>query len=349
MNDREMEREMDREDGQTEEEPGSTTTTREEGAAMGQRVRVVAPPPPYAEAWRSTAAGPDATTQAAPAHRFPEGLFVLRNRSSLKALDVQGASTLPAAPVIAYTPKRPTLLNGDLFHKENNQLFFIDWHGCLCAANSGLRVDVGDDMGLEVRGPGPWRSEPTRGTHPPAEFRYDPTTRTIAVEFRHDPSFSNASLAQVHSVDYLLEVVPRSASRHPSSSSPFPPLDKLAEWLPFASKPSSSTHPSSHLAPLGDEEDLDDGLRDDSPDPARAVRVVSVAPGWREKFPSSAAPDARKWAKRQWDIASILVHPLPASSDHHPPTPSSVLDDLGQAFGDIRHELLRAFTNPATP
>ncbi|KNZ44106.1 uncharacterized protein VP01_950g7 [Puccinia sorghi] len=169
------------------------------------------------------------------------------------------------------------------------------------------------------------------------------------------PGVASAGGVPVNSVDYLLEVVPISAKHHPpssSSSSSFQPLDRLAEWLPFSSKPYPSTHPqiSPNLA-TGEGDDYHDELRDDSPEPARAVRVVTVAPGWREKFPSSGSPEARKWAKRQWDIASILLHPLPISNDHDPPTsppPTSVLDDLGQAIGDIRHELLRAFTNPST-
>ncbi|KAA1136821.1 hypothetical protein PGTUg99_003772 [Puccinia graminis f. sp. tritici] len=360
----------------------STTTAEAPTDSSWVSVVPLPPPPSYAEA--SLGASVAAPFSIPPSlhhphpnqhtietsHRFPSGLFVLRNRSSLKVLDVSGASTLVGTPVIAYNPKRPTLVNGDLLHKENNQLFFLDWHGCLCSASAGLRVDVSEEYGLVLTKPQPILSRPTRASHPPAEFRYDPMTRTIGVEFKHDPTYSNATMGEIHSVNYLLEVQPMSSgsTRKPSSSiinSPFP-LEKLSEWFPFStakSTPSSSVQACSSSSPVTgrrsmngsslderEEEEEEDPDLDDSPDPARVVRVVSVAPGWREKFPSSGTPEARKWAKRQWDIASIIVQPAgPPSAEStalrsdHPDPPISVLADLGEALGDLGHEIFRAF------
>ncbi|OAV93532.1 hypothetical protein PTTG_00851 [Puccinia triticina 1-1 BBBD Race 1] len=360
--------------------PTILPTTPAEAPADASRVSVVPlpPPPSYAEASQGASLGSFSTRPSGSTHpanpnrhtietsyRFPSGLFVLRNRSSLKVLDVSGAGTQVGTPVIAYSPKRPTLLHGDLFHKENNQLFFVDWHGCLCSASSGLRVDVGEDYRLVLSKPQPILSRPTRESHPPAQFRYDPMTRTIEVKFMHDPTYSNATMEEINSVDYLLEVQPVSfgSSRKSYSSTPFP-LEKLSEWFPFATKSTTSTSNNqacSSSSPvvgriptdrssLDIAEEEEDSDLDNSPDPARAVRVVSVAPGWREKFPSSGTPEARRWAKRQWDIASILVQPArPLSpdgsslrSDHADP-PISVLADLGEALGDLGHEIFRAF------
>lgn len=313
-------------------------------------------------------------------HRFPSGFFVLRNRSSLKLLDVSGSSTRLDNRLIAYNPKRPTLINGSLHHKDNHQLFFLDWNGCLCSASTGALVDVEDNRLIPFR-PTPISSQPSRESHPPARFKYDPITRTISVHFLYDPTFSNSTVDQINSIDYLLELQPLSSSFSSSSSSSNhhnmggSPLEKLSEWLPF-SKPTPAHvthHPSSsssngHRAHAQDPQDDPD--QDDSPHPARELRVISIAPGWREKFPSSGSPEARKWLKRQWDIASIVVEPViqhperigsslesthrrsssssaaTLTGDRHPheesPPLSSVLSDLGEALGDLGHELFLA-------
>ncbi|PLW57215.1 hypothetical protein PCANC_03112 [Puccinia coronata f. sp. avenae] len=347
------------------------------------------PPPSYAEASHQASslnypASSSTIHHLAPrisvtAHRFPTGLFVLRNRSSLKMLDVRGAGTLVGTPVIAYDPKRPTLVNDDLLHKDNNQLFFIDWHGCLCAANCGLRVDVGEDYELELRKPTPLFERATRESHPPALFQYDPCTRTIAVHFQHDPSFSDTTIEDVNKLDYLLEVVPLSSSstaaEQSSYSSTFQ-FEKLTEWLipsfstqkpntpspAQASCSTSSPAPNSSVSadppqPHAEEEEEEDEHCDNSEDPARIVRVVSVAPGWREKFPSSDSPEARKWRKRQWDIASVILQPsnpppphpslpTPPPPHHHQP---GVLDDLGDVLVDLRHDIVHAFSGGSNP
>lgn len=137
-------------------------------------------------------------------------------------------------------------------------------------------------------------------------------------------------------------------------------LEKLSEWLPFAKNnlsppPSASTSALSQLNPsqLSFQSSSEHPETDDSPDPARWVRVVSVAPGWREKFPSSGTPEARQWLKRQWDIASIVVkghRQLSSEStldlSNLDPDPSvlnqGVLADLGDALGELGNELSRA-------
>ncbi|MBW0545975.1 hypothetical protein O181_085690 [Austropuccinia psidii MF-1] len=321
--------------------PDQSSTPSVSSNTLAEHLNVVAlpPPPTYDEAQGSDThplnnhPGPHPFEAT---HRFPAGLFVVRNRSSLKVLDVRAASTQVGAEVIAYTPKRPTLVNGDLLHKENNQLFFLDWHGCLCAANSGLRLDVKNHR-LVLSKPQPVLSQPTPFSHPPPQFHYDPLTRTISVTFSHDPTFSGASIQQVNSVDYLLELQPISSSAQPPPS--VSALEKLSDWF----------LPSKHQISSDSESSNPDFLpefsqdSDDSPLPARIVQVVPIAPGWREKFPSSDAPESVKWLKRQWDIASIVIQPNPASLEpchiqdtgQEPEGPMSLVTDLGDALGEL--------------
>lgn len=236
----------------------------------------------------------------------------------------------------------------------------------MCAANSNLRVDV-QNFGLVLSSPQPISSRPTESSHPPPQFRYDPHTRTISVHFFHDPTYSGANLEQINSIDYLLEIQPKSQQTgSPSNTSTF---EKISEWLPFTksavspthSLPSASTSTFQPLAatsssvpssPLDTDPDLDD-----SSDPGRTVRVVSVAPGWREKFPSSGTPEAHKWLKRQWDIATIVrqtrreheavaaqTSELDLSNLDSDPSEvnQSVLNDLGNVFGELGTEISRA-------
>jgi hypothetical protein len=128
-----------------------------------------------------------------------------------------------------------------------------------------------------------------------------------------------------------------------------------------ASCSTSSPAPNSSVSadppqPHAEEEEEEDEHCDNSEDPARIVRVVSVAPGWREKFPSSDSPEARKWRKRQWDIASVILQPsnpppphpsLPTPSPHH--HQPGVLDDLGDVLVDLRHDIVRAFSGGSNP
>ncbi|KAI7963691.1 hypothetical protein MJO29_004118 [Puccinia striiformis f. sp. tritici] len=288
------------------------------------------PPPSYAEA----------SSNQTTSHRFPTGLFVLRSRSNLKLLDVAGADTRVGTPIIAYNPKPPILINGDdLIHKENNQLFFIDWHGCLCSASTGLYVDTTREFRLSLNKPRPISGIPSHESHPPAQFEYDPTTRTISVLFMWDHPLTDSANS-----DYLLEIQPQ---KQPISSKPgpFDPIDKLSSWF-LSSGTTTGEDPSSSSTTTNPEEDDED--LDDSTDPVRQVRVVAVPKGWRHKFPSSGTREARKWAKRQWDIASIVVHP---SNDQQrsqlvEPTTTTTLgvfDGLGEAIEDIGNSIFNAF------
>ncbi|KAH9825248.1 hypothetical protein DFH28DRAFT_1144791 [Melampsora americana] len=329
-----------------------------------------APPPSYAEAhslqpYQSTPSISPHPFESS--HHFPDGLFIIKNRSSEKVLDVRGGASEVGSEVIAYQMKRPVLLDGDLMHRKNNQLFFLDWHGCLCAANSHLTVDVDPNFGLVLSTSQPICSNPNSSSHPPPQFLYDLQTRTISVHFSHDPTYSGASLEEIRSVDYLLEVQPKSKLSQPSPTSTA--LEKLSEWIPFTRSPplsnvsrtstsTSTTQQPSSQASVDFLTTSSDPDIDDSTDPSRVVRVVSVARGWREKFPSSNSPEATKWLKRQFDIAKIiresrrdldpnsgldLSHLDPDAS----PLDQSTFSDLGDVLGEIGTEISRAFRGSA--
>lgn len=360
---------MNRITEQQEINPQPSSSTHTNPQITSQNIHSV-PPPSYAEAhllqpYQSTQLISPHPFESS--HHFPDGLFIIKNRSSEKVLDVRGGASDVGSEIIAYQMKRPVLIDGDLMHRKNNQLFFLDWHGCLCAANSRLTVDVDSNFGLVLSSPQPICSNPNPTSHPPPQFLYDLQTRTISVQFSHDPTYSGASLEQIHSVDYLLEVQPKSKSEQPLPTATA--LEKLSEWLPFARSPPlstpSRTSPSTSTAQLPSSQASVDFLTtssdpdiDDSTEPSREVRVVSVAPGWREKFPSSNSPEATKWLKRQFDLAKIVRQPR---RDYHPnsgldlshldpdasPLDQNTLSDLGEVLGEIGTEISRAFRRSA--
>lgn len=212
---------------------------------------------------------------------------------------------------------------------SRSQLFFLSWTGHLCAANSSLFIDTRPSPRPTDRSPSPSHQLclsspspitshlPTPESHPPPRLVYDPLTATISVHFEYDPSFSvggGIEAERWREMDWLLEVVPKRKSDSTASATAANPFDKLAEWLPFGrpSQPTASTSTStSHPRPSQDAyatTEEDDSL-DDSPDPMRHVRVAPVSPGWRDKVPLPGTEGAKKWLKRQWDVANILVGP----------------------------------------
>jgi hypothetical protein len=94
----------------------STTTADVPTDSSWVSVVPLPPPPSYAEASQGASVAAPFSIRPSlhhphpnqhtieTSHRFPSGLFVLRNRSSLKVLDVSGASTLVGTPVCPLLP-----------------------------------------------------------------------------------------------------------------------------------------------------------------------------------------------------------------------------------------------------
>ena len=108
----------------------------------------------------------------------------------------------------------------------------------------------------------------------------------------------------------------------PSTSRLSPPRRTSTSPLP-ATPPADSHPPSSDNA--------DDSDSDTEPSAYRPVRVVRLAPNWRDKFPAdalraapntsfgvtrwpSSAKELRRWRRRQWDVVPVQVRPLPTST-----------------------------------
>ncbi|GAA5889633.1 hypothetical protein JCM8208_001082 [Rhodotorula glutinis] len=116
---------------------------------------------------------------------------------------------------------------------------------------------------------------------------------------------------------------------------PPPPPDKTPdkEVPPVPSTSRLSPPPRSSTSPLPATPPADDADSDSDSEPSayRPVRVVRLAPNWRDKFPAdalraapntsfgvtrwpSSAKELRMWRRRQWDVVPVTVRPVPTSS-----------------------------------
>ena len=161
---------------------------------------------------------------------------------------------------------------------------------------------------------------PNRLSHPFPQFNYAPKTGQITVSFSYDPAYpgpNRASAAPWQTRTYLLTSVP---VRKPRGL-----IDDASDFIqgaasiissPFAmalgmrSSPDNSASTSAAEVQRGEfdlrEDELsevdraeEDGI-DDSPDPLRRVRVISLASGVSDGI----GPRTRE--RRQWEIISLL-------------------------------------------
>ncbi|GAA6046346.1 hypothetical protein JCM3770_004875 [Rhodotorula araucariae] len=121
-----------------------------------------------------------------------------------------------------------------------------------------------------------------------------------------------------------------------------PPVPSTSELPDLPRTPSPAS--SSVAATAGTDDDSCTPLEEESdsdsePSAFRPVRVVRLAPNWRDKFPSAAlraapntsfgvtrwpasAKELRKWRRRQWDVVPVTVQPLPAPEGFLVPSPA---------------------------
>ncbi|GAA5841369.1 hypothetical protein JCM9279_000628 [Rhodotorula babjevae] len=109
----------------------------------------------------------------------------------------------------------------------------------------------------------------------------------------------------------------------PSTSRLSPP--RRSSTSPLPATPPADAHPTSSHDSGADSDS------DSEPSAYRPVRVVRLAPNWRDKFPAdalraapntsfgvtrwpSSAKELRMWRRRQWDVVPVQVRPLPTST-----------------------------------
>ncbi|KAI9444598.1 hypothetical protein H4582DRAFT_2108479 [Lactarius indigo] len=142
---------------------------------------------------------------------FPPGYFILRSVSSRRLLDVASNSILDSAPIILWPEKDHSLLENLRQPEADNQVFFIDNSGTLCARESGHALDV-EDGRLVLRHRHPQTQPyPNAYSHPLPRFRYDGTDHFLTADFECDPAFAGGTAWRAKT--FYLTAIPRRRRR----------------------------------------------------------------------------------------------------------------------------------------
>ncbi|BGP31195.1 hypothetical protein JCM10296v2_002959 [Rhodotorula toruloides] len=175
---------------------------------------------------------------------LPRGFFLVRNSAQGKTLDLLGHKQHEGAELGLHPVKQPQLQGLSLQHKQNNQIWFLDWdrQGHLVSAAASRAIEVeGEfqlfrkwrslggtdglactDSRLTLAFPHPITTYPSSLSHPTPRFRIDPVTSTLHVLFGYDPSFLGPDDSPDQQDDYIVEAVPlkRRPSEPPVWSTP---------------------------------------------------------------------------------------------------------------------------------
>ncbi|KAF8528092.1 hypothetical protein BU17DRAFT_38639 [Hysterangium stoloniferum] len=261
---------------------------------------------------------------------FPPGYFLIKNLGTGKLLDIErnehqdGEYT--EAILYPETENSHVLALITMYIDLYLQIFFTDYLGNLCSKASGHGLDVNrmstpfDTEGkVVIRHRRPVTTPfPNQQSHPLPQFHYSPRTCHITIQFAHDPTypgFNQASASTWRDKTYFLTSIPL---RKPRGL-----LDDAADFIqgaasvianPFASVfgadfPGTSSTSAAEVRrgefDLREDELLEvdradeDGV-DDSPDPVRRVRVISLLDG----AGTSAGALARE--RRRWEVIPLL-------------------------------------------
>ncbi|BGP07157.1 hypothetical protein JCM10049v2_002987 [Rhodotorula toruloides] len=146
---------------------------------------------------------------------LPRGFFLIRNSAQGKTLDLLGHKQHEGAELGLHPIKQPQLQGLSLQHKQNNQIWFLDWDGHLVSAAASRAIEV-EDCRLTLAHPHPITTYPSSLSHPVPRFRLDPVTSTLHVLFGYDPSFLGPDDSPDQQDDYIVEAV--SLKRRPSET-----------------------------------------------------------------------------------------------------------------------------------
>ncbi|KAF8560152.1 WD40 repeat-like protein [Imleria badia] len=244
---------------------------------------------------------------------FPPGYFVIRSVATGRLWDVSSDEVEDGTPVILWSEKEQSLVEGLRSPEANNQVFFIDTSGALCSRASGHAIDVeGDLLALRHRRPVS-QPYPNAYSHPLPQFSYSQETQEITVLFSCDPAYpppGNTTSNAWRRRRYILSSVPM---RRPKSF-----IDNASAFLsatvtaPFSLLAGSvSTQPKSTPEEvfsgdidLAEDEVLEqdrgeEGEVDDSPEPHRNLRLLSIDP-------RGTPPEGTSARKRgQWQVFAL--------------------------------------------
>ncbi|KAI9570371.1 WD40 repeat-like protein [Boletus coccyginus] len=243
---------------------------------------------------------------------FPPGYFVIRSVATGRLWDVSLDEVEDGTPVILWSEKEQSLVEGLRSPEANNQVFFIDTSGALCSRGPGHAIDVeGDHLVLRHRRPVS-QPFPNAYSHPLPQFSYSHETQEISVSFSCDPTYpppGSATFDGWRRRRYILSSVPmgrpKSFIDHASaflSASVAAPFSLLAGSV--STQPKSTPEEVFGDIDLAEDEMLEqdrgeEGEADDSLEPQRNLRLLSIDP--RGTLPEGT--NARK--RRQWQVISL--------------------------------------------
>jgi len=238
---------------------------------------------------------------------------VIRSVATGRLWDVSSDDVEDGTPTILWPEKEHSLVEGLRSPEANNQVFFIDTSGALCSRASGHAIDVeGDRIVLRHRRPVS-QPYPNPYSHPLPQFSYNQETQEIAVSFTCDPTYPPPGSTSANAWQrrrYILSSVPK---RRPKSfinnasailsATVSAPFALLAGSLSAQPK-STPEEVFSGTIDLAEDEMLEqdrgeEGEVDDSPDPQRGLRLLSIIPGG---MPPEGT-NARK--RRQWQVFAL--------------------------------------------
>ncbi|KAJ3575227.1 hypothetical protein NP233_g1225 [Leucocoprinus birnbaumii] len=250
-------------------------------------------------------------------HGFPPGYFVIQSVANTRVLDVQGDEVEDGTDIALWPEKEKSLVEGFRDPNANNQVFFIDTAGVLCSRSSGHAVDIeGDRLVLRHRRPVSY-PYPNAYSHPLPKFHYDSRNGEITVHFNHDPDYPTSSTSPAtigrasqsdswRNKNYYLVSQPMRKPRTIIDDASEILTTAISSPINFfggafggktASKPDEVFDGNIDLKEddVVDEDRGEEGEIDDSPDPLRHVRMVSIIKG-SEGGLSEKAQRRRKWA-----------------------------------------------------
>ncbi|KAH9081439.1 hypothetical protein EDB83DRAFT_2214040 [Lactarius deliciosus] len=254
---------------------------------------------------------------------FPSGCFILRSVSSRRLLDVASNSVRDSAPILLWPEKDHSLFENLRRPEADNQVFFIDSSGTLCARASGHALDVEGlsahsmsyaptlivaDGRLVLRHRHPrTQPYPNAYSHPLPRFRYDGTDRFLTADFECDPAFAGGTAWRAET--FYVTAIPRRRRRtildgaSGALASAFRnPLSLLGGKQVTAQDPvAAGTDDTSNLRE-DEVEELDRGDEtevDDDPARDRAVRVVGMTLEEHLELGDKAL------ARRRWEVVPL--------------------------------------------
>ncbi|KAG9222364.1 hypothetical protein CCMSSC00406_0002699 [Pleurotus cornucopiae] len=242
---------------------------------------------------------------------FPPGYFIVRSIASNRLLDVTNDDVEDGTEIVLWPEKDSSLVESRRSPEANNQVFFIDPSGALCARSSGHAIDIEDDR-LVLRHRRPVSLPfPNKYSHPLPRFFYDTKSGEITVQFEYDPTYPPTPQATGawRNKTYVLASIPM---RKPRTI-----IDDASEFLTSAVTAPLSLFGLASPKPTPEEvyrSDIDIGEDevveeergeeaevDDSPEDIRKVRMLALL----DKETSDRTLGEKARNRRRWQVAPL--------------------------------------------